>query len=83
MPYPEFVAVAAIRNPSVPGYSLEYGRCSNVIDARIPGSNATACQPTLLELHRQDPVDVREKIERRAHRARNEAIRAFIFRFFR
>ncbi len=42
-----------------------------------------ACRPTLLELHRQDPVDVREKIERRVHSARNGAMRAFFFKFFR
>ena len=43
----------------------------------------TACQPTLLELYRHDPVALREQITRRAHRARNEDIGAFFGRFFR
>lgn len=43
----------------------------------------TAYQPTLLELHRQDLVALREQITRWAHRARNEDIRAFFARFFR
>jgi hypothetical protein len=42
----------------------------------------TAYQPALLELYRQDPVAVREQITRRAHRARNEDIRAFFARLF-
>jgi hypothetical protein len=43
----------------------------------------TACQPTLLELYRHDPVVLREQITRRAHRARNDDIGAFFARFFR
>jgi hypothetical protein len=42
-----------------------------------------AYQPTLLELYRQDPIAVRKQIERQAHRARNEDIRAFFARLFR
>ena len=42
----------------------------------------TAHAPTLLELYREDPIAVRQEIERRVHRARNEEIRAFLARFF-
>lgn len=42
-----------------------------------------ACQPTLLELYRQDPAALREQITRWSHRARDDGIRAFFARFFR
>jgi hypothetical protein len=42
----------------------------------------TACQPTLLELYRQNPAAVRKAVECQAHRARNEAIHAIFARLF-
>ncbi len=42
----------------------------------------SACEPTLLELYRQDPVAVRMEISRLAHRARNDGIRACFARLF-
>jgi len=43
---------------------------------------ATAYRPTALDLYRQDPLTVREQIEREAGRARALAMRAFFRRIF-
>jgi hypothetical protein len=42
----------------------------------------TAYEPTVLELHRQDPFVVREAVEREVNGARSEAICAFFTRLF-
>jgi hypothetical protein len=50
----------------------------------LPGEAGTRAThtPTLLELYRQDPVAVRQGIQRQAHRARNACIRGFVARCF-
>lgn len=60
------------------------GYASRAVSANDEGGTPVCAHaPNLLERYREDPFSMRQEIERRVHRARNQEIHAFFARLLR